>query len=354
MFKRLYLFTLLLSAVVFYSCKQSGPLPEAVGKTGSLVIVAEDEVHQKLRTTYQAVFLSEDSTLSTGKPFFNLMTPSPADFEKLYFNQRTVLVLVSEKSIKSMNELLDPFAREDLNKLMNDENPVIRTADDVYAKYQHIVYLFGKDAEDIRNKLLLCSEELTKKLIDMELKGQSENLFKDTSANDKYFREMQAAYGIGVKIPAGFKFRKKVNDAWLFQLDETENGIPKSIGLIVQAYPYKEPKDLSYPSIRTVRDTTCKYLVLGEISGTYMGTTESKAYPEPIQENISIGKYKGTKIRSWWTIRGISMSGPYLRYVIHVPEKNLLFAFEGFVYKPDVNTNERDLRLIESIALSIQ
>jgi hypothetical protein len=351
---RLVLFLGFLSAFVFHSCKQAGPLPEAVGKTGSLVIVADPDVHSELKPVYDLVFLGEGSTMSTGKAFFNLMRPDPENFRKLYFNQRLLLVLVSEQGKGSMDELLEPFDSKTIQGLIDAGEPQIRTAKDVTAKNQHVVYLFGKDAADLKNKLLSSAGELTRKLIDLEIKGQNATLFRDSSENDRYFREMKDKFGIGVRIPAKFTLRKKLDNAWLFQMDETENGNPKSIGIIVQAYPYKETSDLSYPAIRSVRDSTCKYLVLGEISGTYMGTTESRTYPEPVQEPFSINDYKGTRIRSWWTIRGISMSGPYLRYVVHVPAKNLLFAFEGFVYKPGINTNEPDLRLIESIALSIR
>lgn len=61
----------------------------------------------------------------------------------------------------------------------------------------------------------------------------------------------------------------------------------------------------------------------------------------------------GTKVRGWWNMEGLIMGGPFIRYVIPIPGTKQIFAFEGFVYKPNLNTKEKDLRLIESIALSI-
>lgn len=53
-------------------------------------------------------------------------------------------------------------------------------------------------------------------------------------------------------------------------------------------------------------------------------------------------------------MEGLAMGGPFIRYIIHNPKTNTLFAFEGFVYKPNLNTKEKDLRLIEAVALSIR
>jgi len=224
----------------------------------------------------------------------------------------------------------------------------------MFAKPQHLVFLFGKDAKDLETKLMLCREELSRSMSGLELQAEAEVLYKDSSPNDRYFAEIKSAFGLGVKIPAMFNLKKQGKDMYLFQADVKEGQTPKTIGLIIHTYPYKDTSDFSYVSIRTMRDTVCKYLVAGEIKGTYMGTTESNYYPPVWQENSVLNGNQCKKIRGWWTIRGVSMAGPYLRYVVQVPSKKMIFVFEGFVYRPNLDLKERDLRLIESIALTIQ
>jgi hypothetical protein len=265
-----------------------------------------------------------------------------------------VLVLVDENSLAAMEDLLSPFTEATIRKNIESKEPLLMTKRNLYAKYQHVVYLFGKDANDLSHKLRTCSSQLSSALMSYELRDQNEKLFSDTSSNDKYFKQIKDELGLGVRIPSLFTLKYHRNGTYWFEYNAQENETPKNVSLLVHSYPYKDSSDFSYSSIRTVRDTVCKYLIKGEIPGTYMGTTESEYHPPVFKETLKINGLYAAKIRGWWTIRGMSMAGPFIRYVVYMPERQRLLAFEGFIYKPNLNTKERDLRLIEAIALSIQ
>jgi hypothetical protein len=354
MFKGFYTVCTVTLIVFFSSCKPSETsLPPATGRPGSLVIVSDEGVHTALKPTYDTLFLKPRLT-GGSEPFLELHKPAVKDFMQFFFNQRIVLALVTEESVDEMDELLSVFKKEQINAFINDAKPALQVKQDVFAKDQHIVYLFGKNAADIQKKMLLLKwEDFVGKLVEYELKGQNRQLFAQGSANEKYYAQMKSDFGIGVHIPEQFKWKKTIGGAYLFQMDTVENNEEKTIGLIVHAYPSCEGC-LTYDSIRAARDSVSKYLVLGQIKGTYMSTSESSSYPSATVEPLSIGPYSGLKVKGWWTVKGIMMAGPYVRYVVHVPAKKLIFAFEGFVYKHDLNFKEPDLRLIESIALGIQ
>jgi hypothetical protein len=351
MLKRPFTLLVLSLPLIFVSCNSSADLPDAVGKPGSLVIVADDGLHKSLQASYDSLFLEPGSSQP---PFFEILKPGIEDFQRFYFNQRTILVLVTKDQVSAMPELLETFDKETINKLLNHNTFVLKTREDVFARHQHIAYVFGNTASDIRRKLLAGKLPLTHVLMNLGVEDLHAEISSDTLTNDAYYREMKKAFGIGVKIPDQFKFRGKTKNAWYFQSDEKDGSAEKSIGMVVHAYPYKDSTDFSYISIRTVRDTISKYLIKGEIPGTYMGTSESEAYPAVTMEQIQLNGKKGVKLRGWWTIRGMSMAGPYLRYVVLEPSSKYLFAFEGFVYRPELKTRESEFRLIEAIALGIQ
>lgn len=359
MFRLIPLCGLLLSIVftlLMSSCGDAARtnLPVASGKLGSLVVTADAQVHKALKDIIDTTFLSPVPHLPGGEPFFELLKPDFQDFDRFYYNQKSVLVLVDEASLDGLEELLQPFTLKTIRKNIESPEPVLMSKRNLYAKYQHIVYLFGKDADDLRQKLRKCRADLLASLMDFELLDQKEKLFSDTSSNDRYFGMIKDELGLGVQIPSMFRLKHHGNNTYWFQYDAVENDVPKTIALIMHAYPYKDTADFSYASIRSVRDSVSRYLIKGEIPGTYMGTTESEFYPPIFRKVQQLNGMYCVKIRGWWTIRGMSMAGPFIRYVVHMPEKNKLFAFEGFVYKPNMNTKERDLRLIESIALSIR
>lgn len=338
------------------SCRDANKvtLPKASGKLGSLVIVADQSVHNALKGIVDSTFLSPVPHLPAGEPFFELLKPDPQDFRRFYYNQKSILVLVDENSLGAMEELLEPFSSATIQKNIANSEPVLMSKRNRYAQFQHIVYLFGRDAKDLQQKLRKCSRQLNSALMSYELQDQNAKLFSDTSSNDKYFNLIRSELGMGVQIPGMFTLKYHKNKTWWFEYDAIESDVPKTIALVVHAYPYKDTADFSYASIRTVRDTVFKYLIKGEIPGTYMGTTESEFYPPVFREVITLNGHYCAKIRGWWTVRGMSQAGPFVRYVVHMPDRQMLFAFEGFVYKPNLNTKERDLRLIESIALSIK
>lgn len=347
---------LLMLSLALNACKDHGstPLPDATGKLGSLVVVADAAVHKSLGGLEDSVFLKPLPHLPAGEPFFELLKPDVQDFRRFYYNQKSVLVLVDAGSTGGMEELLAPFTDATIEKLIHNPKPVLMSKRNLFANYQHIMYLFGKDASDLRRKLEACHGTLMSALLASELQDQHAKLFRDTTSNDRYLPEMKRELGMGVRIPSMFTLKYHGNKTWWFEYNAVENEVPKTIALVMHAYPYKDSTDFSYTAMRSVRDTVMKYLIKGEIPGTYMGTTESEFYPPVFRKTSLHNGHYSSMIRGWWTIRGMSMAGPFVRYVLHVPKSNSLFAFEGFVYKPNLNTKERDLRLIESIALSIQ
>jgi hypothetical protein len=338
------------------SCKPDAKdkLPNSVGKLGSLVVVTDIETHKALNEDIENVFLQPLAYLPAGEPVFELAKPDPYDFQRFFFNYKSVFVLVTESNLDVMGDLLQPFTEATINKLINDTSAVLMSKSNLYANYQHVIYLFGKNHQDLRNKFLKAQTQILETLLELEIKDQHDKMYKDSLTLSHYEKMMKDSLGLTIKVPEFFTMKRIQNNVFWFQMDATEGETPKNIGLIVHAYPYQDTTDFNYTSIISKRDSVCKYLIAGELPGTYMGTTESKYYP-PRFRNIMEhqGRYT-SKIRGWWTIKGLSQAGPFIRYVIHMPERNSLFVFEGFVYKPNLNTKERDLRLIEAIAQSIR
>lgn len=353
MFK--YFYALFFFSLVWTSCsdRSKDNLPPSVGKLGSLVIVTTPEVHGALASNLDSVFLKEVLHLPGGEPFFELLKPSPDEFFKFFSNQKSVLVLVTDKNKKDMADLLEGFSDEDVTAMINDPLPVIKDQRDVFAKYQHLVYLFGKNEEDLKRKMQLCEERLNLALLDFEIKDQHDKLFAAPNENDHFYQDIRKELGLGVKIPSQFVLKEHKDGFWWFEYNSTEGETPKTIALLAHKYTYSDTTDFSYTAIRTVRDSVLKYHIKGEIKGTYMGTSESDAYPPRFIDAFKVNDMMGTKVRGWWNMEGLIMGGPFIRYIVPVPGTKTAFAFEGFVYKPNLNTKEKDLRLIESIALSI-
>ncbi len=346
------LLTLLLTPI---ACKRSlDQLPMASGDLGSLVVVIEPELQPVLKLQLEASFLKPVPHLPTAEPFFDLKLCKVDDFYKHFSTHRTILVLLTQAHLDAYEDLTQSFKPEDLQASMNKSQVSLLSARNIYAQHQHIVYLIGKDAADLQRKLVEARSQLVSSLMQYELQDQHDELFADTLASLSNYQMIKKELGIGVKIPKAFSLKYHDNKTFWFEFNAMTSNTPKTIGLMVHAYPYTNLNALTYESIRTVRDTVMKHVVKGELPGTYMGTSSSTQYPSASIETIKVNGRLTKKVRGWWTIRGLSQAGPFIRYVVLDEARQQLLAFEGFVYKPNIETKERDLRLIESIALSIE
>lgn len=343
--------TLLFTACHFFEKKE--PLSESVGKAGSLVITSDAATLSTLNKALDSALKSPLNDLPSVIPFFELNEPDIETFSKFYYNQRTVLAIVLASNYQQMDELLEPFSKDSIEQWVNSNEMHIRVQENLLAKNQHIVYLFCKSADLLNKHILSQRLAIVNTLMQAELKDEIVKLYGDQKTEGKYYSILKNKYGIGVNIPLGYKTIKENDNFFWFQKDTIIDGNNKSIGLIVHAYPSIDSSDFSYINIRSMRDSFCKYNIPGELKGTYMGTTESDYYPARSFELSQFNGFKTGKVRGWWTIKGMTMAGPFIRYVVQVPDKSSLFVFEGFIYQANLNTKERDLRVIEAIASSI-
>ncbi len=338
------------------SCSRSNKeLPLSVGKLGTLTVVADADVHKAISATLDQVFLAEDASFTGGSPFSELLKPAPDEFFQFFNNQKSILVLVTEDSKGKLDDVLEDFTDEEINKYIQNSGIDIKESIDKFAKCQHIVFLFGKDDASIQSKLKSAEKKLRVLLVDNEIKDQYGLLYGQNAAAMDDGTAMRKELGMGFKVPSDFKLIEHRNGFWWFESNIENGNASRKIGLIAHAYPYQDSAlDFTYSKICANRDSVIKYHIKGEIKGTYMGTSESEAYPARHSDVVQINGHPFTKIRAWWNIDGIMMSGPFIRYVTRVPGTSTIFAFEGFIYKPELNIKEKDLRIIESIALSIK
>lgn len=339
--KKVLYFTLL--SLYFISCTDSQrKLEKAVGREGNIVITAPDKVLNNCKAEFNSLIPGTFATINT---------VNPKEFTQFFFNQRTVMVPVIKGETAGLEELLSVVEDDEMEKYFSKSTitPVLKK--NVLALNQSVLYVFAPDMATFKLQWQAQSRELATMLREGEIDAIKAELYSDTATDNKnYFAELKDHYGLGVDIPGGFKLMKADPNFYWFQ-KPLETGY---FGITINAYAYKDSSDFSYVNVKSMRDSFCKYNIKGELAGTYMGTTESATYPAPVFEQTTVAGHKAIKLRGYWTIRGLAMSGPYLRYVVLVPEQNSMFAFEGFVYKGDLTTTDVELRIAEAIATTIR
>ncbi len=338
------------------ACKQNDKQLKgnAVGDLGTLTIVADEEIHKALKDVYNDIFLSTKGNNALTEPFSQVLQPTINEFKDFFFNQRTILVLVTEKNVKSLDFLFQNFKDNEVESYINSGIVNTKSVSNILANNQEVLFVFGKTIEQIKQKLEIDQINIIRTLLKNELKAQV-NALKDSTQNTEIYNEIKTKFGVGIAIPSNFTLKQKSENFYLFEMqNKADANEPKVFGIMLHTYPYKDTTDFNYLNVRSVRDSICKYNIPGEIAGTYMSTSESDYYPTRLKEMVNLNGYKASKINGWWTVKGVSLAGPFLRYTIHIPEKNTIFAFEGYVNKANLNVKDKDIRLFEAIAQSIK
>ena len=352
-----FTFTLFITSTVFIGCNlfnKKEPLTESVGKAGNLVITSDNKTLAILKSDFDSAFLTPLVSLPSVIPFYELNTPDLETFSKFFYNQRNVLVVVLPENMKQMDELLETFSSDSIELWTKSTELTIRVRENILAKHQHLTFLFCNSSQNLKLQLVSQRERIVNILLQAELKDEYVKLYGEDGMTSPYYKSFKEKYGVGVNIPKGFYVVKENDNFYWFQKDTTIDGLAKSIGLIVHAYPSIDSSDFTYLKMRSMRDSFCKYNIAGSLKGTYMTTSESSFYPARTFELTTVNNLMAGKMRGWWTIKGMTMAGPFIRYVVQVPDKSSLFVFEGFIYQADLNTKERDLRIIEAIATTIK
>jgi hypothetical protein len=218
----------------------------------------------------------------------------------------------------------------------------------VYAKPQTIIYVQGKDDNEIIEILQNRKEEIRKTFLDSDI-AFTQGIFKKDASKQKYKTLEQL--GISLTIPNKFNTVDDTGD-FLWLRNHLTSGIAKtgSNNILVYSIPL-EDKTMVADSIVAVRNAIGKKYIPGSDPETMYMITE-EAYT-PFTFDATIDGKKAYETRGKWEVKNDFMAGPFLNYTVLDEANNRLIVVEGFTYAPSVNKRAFVFEL-EAIAKSLK
>ncbi|KOY51310.1 DUF4837 family protein [Polaribacter dokdonensis] len=321
------IFSVFVLSILLVSCVGNDKmiLKESIGRINKVMVVAKisdwtGDVGQEVRNSFGELMVG----LPQAEPILSVSQVAPNGFSSMMKASRNILV-ISEG---------------------DKSNFSVKT--NVYAKPQTIIYVQGKDDNEIIEILQNRKEEIRKTFLDSDI-AFTQGIFKKDASKQKYKTLEQL--GISLTIPNKFNTVDDTGD-FLWLRNHLTSGIAKtgSNNILVYSVPL-EDKTMVADSIVAVRNAIGKKYIPGSDPETMYMITE-EAYT-PFTFDATIDGKKAYETRGKWEVKNDFMAGPFLNYTVLDEANNRLIVVEGFTYAPSVNKRAFVFEL-EAIAKSLK
>lgn len=358
------LLLILISLFGIYSCTSSNEpyTVKAYGNLGELVVFTDKETykHPIMNTadknsisTVEKVFEATQPYYITSEPYFIVIKREFGGIAQAAKTFTNVLVLANAENKDKLVGYISPL-KLNIDSLANSELPIVIKRN-VWSEPQTVVFLFGKTAEDLQNKLVNYGPTLIKKFLETEKANLAERTMnKDTVKNivakttDRLFHFTMGLPTIKIK---DYRLANS-NDtfAWFkFEAVAGRKGNEYMMNLAVMTRPYTNNSQFSLESINSFIDSAVKYNIPGPLDSMYM---EIDDRVDPTVDTISMNGAFTIRSKAWWHY-GVGIGGgPITSYTFFHEKTGNLVTCIGFILGPSVEKTKymRELEMcIESV-----
>ncbi len=352
-----YIIVLLLSISSIYSCINKGNnsslmKPIAISKTNDVVVIADNSlIKSEIGDTFKYFFESAYPITPNPEPLFHTryFSYKEIDAQPLRRQLRSYIVLVNLKDTTSgvTKLFIKDMGKNRVQKILESEGFNVIYAKDKWARDQLVVYIVGKNADDLINAIKNNFSIITDKIHkhdESQIKAatyfQGENGIMGVRA--------KKALGIDIKIPKDYiQALFKEDEKLIWGRRDSKKAISN---FIVKAIEYKDTSQFSKKYIiklinefgkNVTSDTKDSRLVVND-----------KDLPVLIS-STEINGNTAIEARGIWEMTDDFMGGPFIAYLIKNKDTNDLAFVLGFVFAPGKDKKEY-LQQMMTIANTLQ
>ena len=321
--------------------KRSSLLRKAKGAPGEVILVMDPVLWKgEVGKAIKEVFMGAQVALPQEEPLFTIRKINPLQLNSV-LEEAYNMVFVTSFDINTLSsrKLQHYFTQESVSKIKQDTSLFMHVEEDIFAKNQLVMYLFGNTKAKLADKIL------TYKLRIREL--------FNTRERDRWIKKhkrnsstglMQAArdkLGLKIVIPYGFDLSIQQNDfMWLRRMEGN-----KDKNIFITYNTYDDENLFNKDALINIRNSIGKKYIWGSDSLSYM-ETELK-YEECYTREVNLNGQYAMEIRGLWRLHNGAMGGPFIGYGLVDETRNRFFYIESFVYAPGGKKRE-ELREMEA------
>jgi hypothetical protein len=325
-------FALVLSSCTSDMQRSLQPTPAAFGKINSLTVIADSSLwFSGYQDSVDYFFGAPYIILPQPEPIFDLhyIDPYRLSAQPAWQQLRNYIVLANLGDEDSrtpkmvMNDLSDAKIQQ-----VKQEGFGTAVGKNKWATGQQLIYLMGKNEQELRSGLSAAYPAVVRRLKDRESDRVDATAYFNGENNDLQ-EQIELETGARIRIPRNY-VRAPIQGKGLIWLRKQVAG--GSLNILLTTVPYEDQNQLTAAGLKIVRDKVGKEYISSSEPGTYMRINDEDLplFTEPTELN---GSY-AVESRGIWEMENGFMAGPFVSYLMHDPEKKELLFVDGFVFAP--------------------
>ncbi len=343
-FRFIYLVIILLGLTTIFSCmnnsgKASMSKPIAISKSNDVVVIADKSIiKSEIGDTFKYFFESAFPITPNPEPLFHTryFTYREIDAQPLRRQLRSYIILVNlqDTASKVTKLFYKDLGKSRVQKILDNDGYNVIYTRDKWARDQLIIYIAGKNADDLINAIRNNFSIITDKIhLHDEPQIKSATYFQ--GVNGIMGVRAKEVLGINIKIPKDYiQALFKDDEKLLWGRRDTKKAISN---IIVKTLEYKDTSQFTKKYIINLINNFGKY-VSSDTEKSKLVVNDKDlpvlSFSRTINENTAI------ELRGIWEMTDDFMGGPFIAYLVKNKNSNDLAFILGFVFAPGKDKKE--------------
>lgn len=339
----LFIFTFLISCSE-NGKKSDGLLPPASGSPGEMIVIMDStQWNNVLGREVRETFAAEVQGLPRQERMFKINQVNPAKLNSLLKQVRNLLFVVTlDNNSNASRRIRSYFTKETLDRIRQNDDLFVFTAENEFAKGQQVMYLFGKSEDQLIENIRENRDALQAFFNNAEMSRLEENIFKGKKMKgltDILRKEHECT----MTLPFGYELVESQENGqrgfiWFRQMNDDNDK-----NIFVTYRPYVSESMFKKENLIELRDSIAREHLFGDPdlpASTHVLTETTVPYiPVTVHQETLNGMY-AMELRGLWRTNNKSMGGPFVGYGLVDEELNRFYYIEGFVYSPGKDQRE--------------
>jgi hypothetical protein len=317
-------------------------LQDARGEESEIVmVISPDQWNTEVGEYLRELFTSPIEGVPQPEPRYTLRRVKPSEFNNVLKSIRNlVFVATLDNNKPEGNRMKQFFTDRSLEKIEQSPDLFSFTQQNVYAKGQDVLYLFGRSDEELINNIKKNEEyvqnyfeKIEQQRLEKEFEKIPQKGIMDYTANK---------LGLDILIPVGFDIASKSdNHIWIRKLDPEEE-----FNFWIVRQDYTDESVFEPSKIKSFRNELGeKYITDADIDSLHMTTQDEMPL---ISEAINLNGEYALMTKGLWKYSDNSRGGAFRSILMANEDTGELYYIEGYVDNPGQDKREA-VRLIETI-----
>lgn len=313
-------------------------MQEATGRPGDIVILIDSNQWKgALGDTLRYYLQEEVEGLPREETMFNLISVQPSKkISLLTMAKNLMYVFTLDQHTPSARSLIKGFSDETIEQIRTDTSFFIHMRDDVNARGQKVMYLFGRTQEELMNHIGQHGDQIVEYFNNAEVERIKERLFG--RGRNKIADFLHDEQQCEMNLPSGYKLADKRSDFIWFRRIERE--VDKDI--FITWKPYESEYQFLRDSLVAWRDDVAKRYLFEDPDNptTYLLTEMEVPFIPVTSRQVDFNGHFAMKLQGLWRTNTKSMGGPFIGYALVDEPRGLIYYIEGFAYSPGKSQRE--------------